>query len=222
MFFLGVVINGTLAIHFLTYYAEITASRDVSAFQLAFFLGALVGVFCWLRASKTIEKRMLYFLGSMGTALVMGSAFVFLGEGHLLGTGSLTPLLFGNCVAGFFASILWIIPTSMIADAADQDELLTGERREGTFFGLFHFGEQIAAGAAILVTGILIDAFAGLLPGETRQSAMTIGRIGMLYSLLPAGLLAVSSLLILRYSLDEDRIDQIQEDLIKKGLRKSP
>jgi len=185
----------------------------VSAFQLAFFLGALAGVFCWLRVSKILEKRWIYFLGTAGTATMMGSAYVFLGEGHLLGTGSLTPLLFGNCVAGFFASTLWIIPSSMIADVADQDEWLTGERREGTFFGLFHFGEQIAAGAAILITGILIDAFAGLIPGEVHQSAMTIGRIGMLYSLLPAGLALASAFLILLYSLDEKEIAHIQAAL---------
>ena len=143
----------------------------------------------------------------------MGSAYVFLGEGHLLGTGSLKPLLFGNCVAGFFASTLWIIPASMIADVADQDEWSTGERREGTFFGLFHFGEQIAAGAAILITGILVDFFAGLLPGEVHQSATTISRIGMLYGLLPAGLLVASALLILFYSLDEKGIADIQSAL---------
>jgi GPH family glycoside/pentoside/hexuronide:cation symporter len=185
----------------------------VSAFQLAFFLGALSGVFCWLRVSRRLEKRRLYFLGTLGTALVMGSAFVFLGEGRPLGTGSLSPLLFGNGVAGFFASLLWIIPSSMIADVADQDELLTGERREGTFFGLFHFGEQIAAGAAILITGILIDRFAGLSPGQADPSAGTVARIGMLYSLLPSVLLLISAGLILFYALDEGKIASIQAGL---------
>jgi GPH family glycoside/pentoside/hexuronide:cation symporter len=213
LFFLGVVINGTLALHFLSYYAEITESRDVSAFQLAFFLGALCGVFCWLRVSRRLEKGRLYFLGTMGTALVMGSAFVFLGEGRPLGTGSVAPLLFGNCVAGFFASLLWIIPSSMIADVADQDELLTGERRQGTFFGLFHFAEQIAAGAAILITGILIDHFAGLAPGQADPSAGTVVRIGMLYSLLPAALLSISAALILFYALDEEKMASIQAAL---------
>ena len=103
----------------------------------------------------------------------------------------------------------------MIADVADQDEVLTDQRREGIFFGLFHFGEQIAAGLSILITGILLDWFAGLIPGQVQQSAITITRIGMLYSLLPSALLIVAAFLILRYSLDQKKITDIQLQLSK-------
>jgi Na+/melibiose symporter-like transporter len=219
LLFLGVVINNTLAIHFLTYYVNITVSRHMSAFQLAFFVGALAGVAFWMRISRIVEKHLLLFTGTVGTAVVMGCAYSLLGEGHLFGTRSLPPLLFGHGLAGFFASIIWIIPTSMIADVVDEDELSSGSRREGTFFGLFHFGEQIAAGAAILVTGLLIDRFAGLVPGQAQQSAVTILRIGMLYSLLPSTLLAVAALPVLRYSLNRRRVASIQMQL---GHRPSP
>ena len=213
IFFLGVVINGTLAIHFLTYYVEITESRDVSAFQFAFFVGALAGVAFWMRLSRIVDKHLLLFTGTLGTAVVMGCAFFLLGKGHLFGLRSLLPLLFGHGLAGFFASILWIIPTSMIADVVDEDELFTGERREGTFFGLFQFGEQIAAGASILITGLLIDRFAGFVSGQAEQSALTVHRIGMLYSLLPSALLTVGAFPILRYSLDRRRVASIRMQL---------
>ena len=215
IFYLGTVINATLAIHFLTYYVKITASEALSTFHLSFYLGALVGVAFWLKVSKNIEKRWLYFAGTLFTSMLMGCAFLLMGEGHLLGTGNLPPLLFGNGLAGFSASVLWIIPTSMIADVADQDEVLTDQRREGIFFGLFQFGEQIAAGASILITGILLDWFAGLIPGQAQQSAITITRIGMLYSLLPSVLLAVAAFLILRYSLNQNKIASIQLQLDK-------
>ena len=215
IFYLGTVINATLAIHFLTYYVKITASEALSTFHLSFYLGALVGIAFWLKVSKNIEKRWLYFAGTLFTSMLMGCAFLLLGEGHLLGTGNLPALLFGNGLAGFSASVLWIIPTSMIADVADQDEVLTDQRREGIFFGLFHFGEQIAAGASILITGILLDWFAGLIPGQAQQSAITITRIGMLYSLLPSVLLAVAAFLILRYSLNQNKIAAIQLQLDK-------
>jgi len=216
LFFLGVVVNGTLAVHFLTYYVRITESRQVSAFQLAFYAGALAGVAVWLRVSRSVEKHRLLFTGTLGTAAVMGCAFFLVGEGRPFGAGNLPPLLVGHGLAGFFASIIWMIPTSMLADVVDEDALSTGGRREGTFFGLFHFGEQIAAGLAILVTGLLVDRFAGLVPGEAGQSAETVRRIGMLYSLLPAGLLAVASLPVLGYSLDRHRVRSIQ-DLLASG-----
>jgi GPH family glycoside/pentoside/hexuronide:cation symporter len=213
IFFLGTVINATLAIHFLTYYVRITTSKSLSAFHLAFYVGALLGVVFWLRISRMVEKHWLYFTGTLSTATVMCCAFIFLGEGHLFGVGSLSPVLVGSWLAGFFASVLWIIPPSMIADIADQDELLNGERREGVFFGLFNFGEQIAAGASILITGILIDHFAGLIPGQALQSATTINRIGVLYGLLPCFLLVAAALFILRYSLNQGAVAAIQSKL---------
>ena len=122
-FFLGTVINGTLAIHFLTYYAEIVDSKALSTFQFVFYTCATAGIFCWLKVSKTFEKRPLYLAGMVATALIMGSSFIFLGKGRPLGTGSIEPLLIGGGIAGFFASVLWVIPASMIADIADQDQL---------------------------------------------------------------------------------------------------
>lgn len=216
IFFLGTVINASLAIHFLTYYVNITASAALSVFQLSFYLGALAGVAYWLRVSRRLEKRSLYFGGTLVTSMIIGCAFLLLGEGHLLGIGNLKPLLFGHGLAGFFACTLWIVPASMIADVADQDELLQGQRREGIFFGLFNFGEQIAGGAAIFITGFLIDRFAGLIPGQVQQSAGTVIRIGMLYSLLPSALLAVAAFIILRYSLDQNKIEAIRLQLNKK------
>jgi GPH family glycoside/pentoside/hexuronide:cation symporter len=103
----------------------------------------------------------------------------------------------------------------MIADVADEDELANGERREGAFFGIFNFGEQIAAGASILITGILLDWFAGLVPGQAQQSSVTISRIGMLYSVLPSILLIMAAVFILRYSLDKEKVASIQRELAK-------
>ena len=222
IFFLGTVINATMSIYFLTYYVEITASEALSAFYLTFYVGAVAGVVFWMKVSKTIEKHWLYFAGTLSTAVIMLSAFALLGEGCCFGTGNLLPLLIGNGLAGFFASTLWIIPASMIADIADQDELLNGERREGVFFGLFQFGEQIAAGASLVITGALIDWFAGIIPGQVQQSAITIRRVGMLYGLLPSALLIVAALFILRYSLDQKKLVVIQSQLkerLKLGNR---
>ena len=35
---------------------------------------------------------------------------------------------------------------SMLADVADQDQSVTGSRREGVYFGMLNFGEKIASG----------------------------------------------------------------------------
>jgi len=213
LFFLGIVINNSLTIHYLTYYAQVTASAALGTFQLAFYVGGLVGVVFWLRLSRVVEKHWLYLLTNLATATLMLCALLLVGEGHLFGTGNVRALIIGHALGGFFGSILWFMPGSMIADVADEDELATGQRREGSFFGLFFFGQQLAAGVSLLLSGVLVDWFAGLAPGQAAQSPQTVWRIGLLYSVLPVALLGVAAVLILRYTLSKQRVAAIRAEI---------
>lgn len=213
IFFLASVINATLAIYYLTYYARITQSSSLSLFQLSFYVGALAGVPCWLRVARRIDKHRLYFGAAVVVALLMIGAYALVGEGRLFGIGNIVPLLVGNAIAGFFASALWVLPASMIADVADQDELKTGRRREGAFFGIHSFFNQEAASLALLTAGVLVDRFAGLVPGQMEQSPQTIHRLALLFSLLPAALVLIAALLILGYRLTRGRVEAIQREL---------
>lgn len=213
LFFLGVVINASLSLYYLTYYARITASAAVSAFQLAFYVGGLVGMLVWLVVSRFVEKRRLCLLAALVTTALMSGALLLVGEGRVFGTGNLRPLVIGNGLAGFFGSVLWFMPGSMIADVADEDELTTGRRREGSFFGMFFFGQQIGAAVSALMTGVLLEWFAGLIPGPAGQSAVTVHRIGVLYAALPALLVMAAAALIWRYSLTQPRVAAIQAEL---------
>jgi GPH family glycoside/pentoside/hexuronide:cation symporter len=218
LFFLGVVINNSLTIHYLTYYAQVTASTALSTFQLAFYVGGLVGVVFWLRLSRLVEKHWLYLLTNLATATLMLCALLLVGEGHLFGIGNVRALIVGHVLGGFFGSILWFMPGSMIADVADEDELETGQRREGSFFGIFFFGQQLAAGVSLLLNGVLVDWFAGLVPGQASQSPQTAWRLGLLYSLLPAALLGVAAVLILRYTLSKQRVAVIRAELDRRRV----
>jgi GPH family glycoside/pentoside/hexuronide:cation symporter len=120
-------------------------------------------------------------------------------------------------MAGCLACVWWIMPPSMIADITDVDALQTGERREGSFFGLFFFGQQIATGVALLLVGVLVDHFAGLIPGQASQSLLTSSRIGLLFGVLPASCLFLGALVIHLYRLDEQSLLQIQRELKRTG-----
>ncbi|HEY63327.1 MAG TPA: MFS transporter [Caldilineae bacterium] len=213
LFFLASVINATVAIHYLVYYAGITKSNALSLFQLSFYVGALAGVALWLRVARRWEKQHLYFVATLAVAALMVAAYRLVGEGRLFGTGNLSALLIGHGTAGLFASALWVLPPSMIADVTDWDALITGQRREGVFFGIYSFSQQVAASLAILITGVLVDRFAGLVPGQATQSPLTIERLAMLFSLLPAMIVLVAALLILGYRLTRGRLQQIQAEL---------
>lgn len=213
IFFLASVVNATLAVHYLTYYAQITDSRALSLFTLSFYIGALLGAFVWTRVSKRVEKQRLFIVNTLILAFIMSAAYWLVGPGHLLGTGNVTPLIIGNTLGGFFAAALWVVPSSMVADVTDEDELRTGKKRSGTFFGINSFFVQEATAIAILVTGVLIDHFAGLTPGQVAQTPQTVERLAMLFALLPAALYVVAALLMFRYSLTRERVAEIRRQL---------
>ncbi len=217
LFFLASVVNATVAIHYLTYYAGITDSRALSGFQLAFYVGGLVGVGLWVRAARRIDKRLVAFIATLFVALLMAAAYGLVGAGRPLGTGNLTALLIGNTLAGFCASALWALPASMIADVTDLDALASGQRREGAFFGIYSFSQQVAASVAVFMSGFLVDRFAGLAPGQVAQAPQTVERLAMLFGLLPAALVVVAALLFLGYPLTHQRVREIQAQLARKG-----
>jgi GPH family glycoside/pentoside/hexuronide:cation symporter len=219
LFFFGVAINNVFAIYYFTYYARVGQSTALSAFQLAFYVGGVVGVGCWLGLIRRLHlsKHRAYQLSTLVLGVIVLAAYYLVGQGRPLGTGNVSALLIGHALGGFLGSVIWFMPASMIADVADEDELLVGHRRQGLFFGIFFFGQKVAVGFAALAGGILVDWFAGLVPGHAAQSAATIQRIGIIYSLLPACVLFVAVGLMQHYSLDQSRVAQIRVQLDRLG-----
>lgn len=143
----------------------------------------------------------------------MVAAFLLVGEGRVFSTGNAPALMVGHALAGLFSSAVWFMPASMIADAADEGELLTRQRREGLFFGVYSFGQQLAAGASALVAGTVLSSYGGLVPGQAAQAAETVRRIGFLYSVLPAAFLGAAAAVISRYTLTRRRVAAIRAEL---------
>jgi len=90
-----------------------------------------------------------------------------------------------------------------------------GERREGLFFGLLNLGEKIAAGTALLCTGVLLDLFVGLVPGRA-PTGPSLSRIGVVYGVVPAVVLLGSAASLSGYRLDRRAVTEIQARLGRK------
>ena len=213
LYYLGLTINATIAVHFTTYYLGITASSSLALFQVAFYLMAFLGIVFWSLIAKKIEKHTLYLLSAVVIVVVLLGAQWLFGAGHLFGTGHVYLFAIGRALAGFFGSIVWFLPASMVADVADEDELQTGQRREGLLFGVVSLGQHLSGGVALLATGFLVDAFAGLQAGQATQTPATIARIGFIFGSLPAMLIAVAVVLTLGYKLNRTRLHVIQSQL---------
>jgi GPH family glycoside/pentoside/hexuronide:cation symporter len=210
---LAVVVNFSLWLHFLKWYAGIENHRMLSAVQGSFYGGAVVGVVMWFWIAKRGEKRG-FFVGSvLGLVTILVLSTLLVGKGHLMGTANPIPLILGNAIAGMFASALWVLPFSMMADVVDEDELASGLRREGVCFGIMNFGEKIASAGGLLISGVLLSRFIHLVPGQEAQTVDASWRIGISYGLVPGILLGMAAVLALGFRLNRKRVREIQRKL---------
>ena len=234
LFFLAVTLNFSMAIDYFTWYAKINGGGTLSSIWTYFGTGALLGVLMWLVLARRAEKRNLYLFAMAATAAVLLGAYLFVGEGRLFGTGHALPLMMGHVLAGIFASAYWVLPPSMVADVTDTDELSTGLRREGIYYGIMNFGEKIAAGGALFLAGILLTVFRKLshgvvvtahggalgthvIPLGAQAPPVDVPYVGLLYGPVPAVLILISLISMLSYRLDRRAAHGVQQKLAARA-----
>jgi GPH family glycoside/pentoside/hexuronide:cation symporter len=95
------------------------------------------------------------------------------------------------------------IPSSMQADVIDYDELLSGERREGQYIGVWSIAKKLAAALGVGVALSVLGA-AGYRPNveQTEQVQFTLR---VLYALVPCICNLVAIVVALAYPIDRKR-----------------
>jgi GPH family glycoside/pentoside/hexuronide:cation symporter len=216
VFYLAVVMNASLAIQYFTWYAKIHAGAALSSIQAGFYVGALAGVLVWIALAKRAEKRTLSIAATLGTAVLLCAATFLVGDGHLFGTGNAAVLILGHFIAGVIASAVWVIPASMVADVADEDEFQTGLRREGIYFGILNLGEKVASGGALVLAGLALSFFGRIAPAASAKAPAAAPFIGLSYGVIPGVLLFAATLMILPYKLSRGSLGTIQGQLAER------
>ncbi|HEY5658782.1 MAG TPA: glycoside-pentoside-hexuronide (GPH):cation symporter [Myxococcota bacterium] len=118
-------------------------------------------------------------------------------------------------------AVVDLMPWSMLGEVVDEDDLASGERREGIYNGLFTFLRKLAGTIAVAFAMLLLDA-AGLSKGE-EQNAATLKAIRLLTTLGPASFLALAIWIAQGYPLTRARHTSIIERLAERdALRRGP
>ncbi len=108
----------------------------------------------------------------------------------------------------------FIVAPSIKSDVIDYDELVTGDRKEGSYFALWNLLQKLAAGLAVGVAGLVLSAVG--YEANAAQSPATIRAMLLLFSGLPLLLHATALALIARMGLDEEEHRRIREALARR------
>jgi len=172
-----------------------------------YILTAAVSILFWTRLSRRIGKK-----ESWSRALILASVVFALGL--YIHHGSWLAWIIMALFAGFAYGCTMALAPSMMADVIDLDELQTGRRREGAYFGVWSFIDKSALGLAVFVGMYSLDLM-GYVPNQP-QAPQVYWTIKTLYFILPAICFAAAFYLFRYYPITQQEHARIRAEIDAK------
>ncbi len=163
------------------------------------------------KVSDRINKGPAYALGlGIASLAVIGSFFLAPGPSFLIYVIA--------AVAGMGFSAQWVCPWSMLPDVVEYDEKMTGERREGIYYGLWAFLTKFTSALGVAVSGWALDLF-GYVP-NVEQTARALFGIRLFFAIIPSVIILISLPLLIRYPITRKSHAALVKELAEeKALR---
>ena len=174
-----------------------------SAMLLTTFITAIVMMFAWRYLAVALGAKTGYMLSIAVLAL---SLIPFLSV-----TGYWSALLSTSLVGVGLAGVI-LISDILISDVIDEDELCSGSRREGMFFGFNAFITRFAIALEAASLGIVFVA-ARYNPYVFHQTASFLSGLRMLLSGLPILALIAAFVIMRYYPLSGGRLKEMRREL---------
>jgi GPH family glycoside/pentoside/hexuronide:cation symporter len=162
-----------------------------------------------------VGKKQVYYLGTVVfLAVLIGLYFV--------PRGAITLLFVLAVIAGVGVSVAYLVPWSMLPDVVEQDELETGQRREGVFYGFFVFLQKLGLSLGLFISAWVLDlaGYVRATPGlpEPAQPESVLQALRILVGPAGAVILLVSFLAVYAYPITKERHAQIRAQLARRHL----
>lgn len=147
----GITVLSTVLQYYFTNVRNESDPFTVTAALLILLVVAMAFIPIWTLISKRIGKKWSYAIGMLELAAAILTIFI---------VGPSVPLaalyaLIGLCGVGF--STGYALPWSIIPDAVDSDYAVSGENREGVFYGIWTFCSKLGQAFSALIIGGLLS-----------------------------------------------------------------
>jgi GPH family glycoside/pentoside/hexuronide:cation symporter len=159
LFWILVGINGALNNHAYVFVWKLQP-KQIQVIALSFYVSIMAGVPVARFVAARIEKRTAAMFGLLVlmASLIVVHGLRALGVIHPTGDTAMWMLVVNVGIAGFGLAFPVVAFPAMMADAADEHELLFGARREGLYFAGLGFASKAATGLGQVAAGFALDA----------------------------------------------------------------
>lgn len=211
----------------------------IVGFQLVMGFSNFTSIFYLYNGNTGAASALMAENGTLWAAVGIAGVFPMVWLSKRLGKRTTVVLSFVMITAGNLLKIVcynrawpWLtfIPTtclslgmvfcfslvnSMISDICDEEELLTGTRREGVYFAVYNWWWKVGVSIASVLSGYLLR-LTGFAEGMATQTESTLFWIRFWEIGLPSVLCLVSVYLLLKYPLTEARAYQVKALLAER------
>jgi len=196
--------------YFVLYCIKLSDS-DFTQVMLAVQGTALLMLFFWNVVSQRIGKKLAYMIGILPWIF----ACCLLG---FLQSNQIWLMYILAVTAGVGVSVAYLIPWSMIPDVIDLDELHTGQRREGLFYGFMILVQKFGTAFGLFLLGNFLQSagFKERLPGEQVlpiQPDSAVFAIRIALAAIPSICLIIGIILTYYYPITREIHDDIKQKL---------
>lgn len=197
---------GTLLVLYVTFW--LGRPEDFELTMGLFLAGVIVGLPIWATLARGRDKSRVFVAGSLWwMALSLGLGLVQ-PEWPRWMVLAYVPLV------GLGFAVVDVMPWSMLGEVIDEDDLLSGERREGLYNGMFGFLRKLGGAIGVFLVMGLLDLL-GYEKGE-RQNETARQAIRWMTAAAPAAFLLVGVWLARDYPLTRARHGEILAQLASR------
>lgn len=223
--FVGLGFAGSLALHANTYFWRLQPPQ-ILLITLLLSVGYFFGVFIAMALTRILEKRWIAVIGIglIGLGQLVPATLKVTG---VVQTGTdVTMLMVASIFTGIGASCSLIGFQSMMADAADEHEVLFRARREGLYFAGISFSAKASSGIGALLAGLVLDIIQfphGLSSAAAigaHISTGTVLRLGLLQGPGAAAITAVSVAVLMLYRRGRREHEEVRTVLTERRAPK--
>jgi len=202
--YIAYVIGSATAIFF-TIYILGMSELETAISLLFMFLTGIPCLLLWYKLSQKIGT----VRATMMAMTLFGIAFLI-----LFFVINLIMFIIAIAILGIGIAGVILLPQTLYADVIDEDEIITGVRREGMYSGIQAF---IAKGSVSLsyVTMAIVLSMAGFQAGATTQSESALLGIRILISIVPGIVMFIGILIYTQYPLKGDRLRRVKEEVLR-------
>jgi len=186
-----------------------------SAFFGAMMFCCILFVPFWLKVSKRFNKIGAYIAGM--TAWIVVQAMIF-----TIQPGEINYLLTIAALAGVGVSAAYVLPDSILPDVIEWDELRTGRRQEGIYYGIRTLIRKLTGALVIFITLQILGGSGYQAPPDNviqfTQPDSALFMIRVMDSFIGAAILTGTIILAWFYPLTRERYQRVQRLLaVRRG-----